>query len=69
MDNPYCSCKLTRVQDGEGFVWVAEDRRPAGSVTGPSSATFHEGNGGEFRLSYHGYSKVSALKEMTMQVD
>ncbi len=42
--------------DGNGMVWVAEDQRAPADRTGPASTTFHEGNGGEFRKSYHGYS-------------
>ena len=42
---------------GATEVWKIEDVRPASLRTGQSSATLHEGNGGEFRQSYHGYPK------------
>lgn len=47
--------------DSDGMVWVAEDQRPLGARgAAPASTTFHEGNGGEFRKSYHGYSRGHA---------
>lgn len=46
--------------DSDGMVWVAEDLRAEADRTGPASTTFHEGNGGEFRKSYHGYSRGHA---------
>jgi hypothetical protein len=46
--------------DGDGSVWYAEDQRPQHLRTGPASTTFHEGNGGEYRKSYHGYPKGHA---------
>ena len=46
--------------DGNGMVWVAEDQRAPAERTGPAATTFHEGNGGEFRKSYHGYSQGHA---------
>lgn len=46
--------------DGDGMIWVAEDKRPEHLRTGPASTTFHEGNGGEYRKSYHGYPKGHA---------
>jgi len=43
--------------DSDGMVWLAEDTRPLAERTGNSHTVFHEGNGGEFRKSYHGYAK------------
>ena len=42
---------------GAQEVWKTEDMRPPSLRTGPSSVVLHEGNGGEFRQSYHGYPK------------
>jgi hypothetical protein len=40
---------------GAGEVWKAVDTRPPALRTGPPSVALHEGNGGEFRQSFHGF--------------
>ena len=41
--------------DSNGDYWEWVDTRPARERTGPASVVLHEGNGGEYRQSFHGY--------------